>query len=405
MIEGEVAYRKLMGRLTGVAAVLAVAVAAAVSGCGSIMPRVAVPLTAHQNVVVEGFSDIRFRGDVLTAQATSMIERQYQQIARTSSGAGRRTSADFLAISGGGSDGAFSAGFLNGWTAAGTRPAFEIVTGVSTGALAAPFAFLGAEYDGALRRIYTEISDKDVYTSNGPLGVLGESLLDTSPLRKIVEAELTDEMLDKIAAEYEMGRRLLIQTTDIERQVPYIWNITRIASQKSSDRRRLIADVLMASAAIPGVFPPVRINVNVDGHAIEELHVDGGVAAQVFFAPPGLDLARLETRYFGKPRDQRLVLIRNGKLTPETKATEPTTLSLGARAVSTLIKFQSLQDISKIRSAFARPGSHFKVASIPEKFTVVPTGLFDKDYMKALYKEGYKTGIHQGRHSGRAAQQ
>ncbi len=405
MIEGEVAYRKLMGRLTGVAAVLAVAVAAAVSGCGSIMPRVAVPLTAHQNVVVEGFSDIRFRGDVLTAQATSMIERQYQQIARSSSGAGRRTSADFLAISGGGSDGAFSAGFLNGWTAAGTRPAFEIVTGVSTGALAAPFAFLGAEYDGALRRIYTEISDKDVYTSNGPLGVLGESLLDASPLRKIVEAELTDEMLDKIAAEYEVGRRLLIQTTDIERQVPYIWNITRIASQKSSDRRRLIADVLMASAAIPGVFPPVRINVNVDGHAIEELHVDGGVAAQVFFAPPGLDLARLETRYFGKPRDQRLVLIRNGKLTPETKATEPTTLSLGARAVSTLIKFQSLQDINKIRSAFARPGSNFKVASIPEKFTVVPTGLFDKDYMKALYKEGYKTGIHQGRHPGRPAEQ
>ncbi|MEQ1696422.1 MAG: patatin-like phospholipase family protein [Hyphomicrobiaceae bacterium] len=396
MIEGEAAYRRVFVRFAGVVAVLAAA--AGLPGCATIMPRVAVPLMAHQAVIVEGFNDIRFRGDVVTAGATAMIGRQYRQIAQASGGdSRRRTTADFLAISGGGSDGAFSAGFLNGWTASGTRPKFEIVTGVSTGALAAPFAFLGADYDAALRRIYTGISDKDVYTSNGPLGVLGESLLDASPLRKIVEAELTEEMLDRLAAEYEHGRRLLIQTTDIERQIPYIWNVTRIASQKSSDRRKLIADVLMASAAVPGAFPPVRINVTVDGQAIEELHVDGGLAAQVFFAPPGLDMARFETKYFGKPRDQRLVLIRNGKLSTETKATEPTTLALAARAVSTLIKYQSLQDISKIQGAFARPGSHFKVVSIPDTFSLVAGSLFDKDYMKALYKVGYEAGLRAGR--------
>lgn len=385
---------------TFVVGMMAFAAVAALAGCAAIMPRVAVPLMAHQHVIVEGFDDIRFRGDLVTPAATAMIDRQYQQIALTSGGDGRRTSADFLAISGGGSDGAFSAGYLNGWTASGRRPKFEIVTGVSTGALAAPFAFLGSDYDSALRRFYTEISDKDVYTSNGPLGVLGESLLDPAPLRKIIEDVLTDEFLDRLAAEYELGRRLLIQTTDIERQIPYIWNVTRIASQRSADRRKLIADVLMASAAVPGAFPPVRINVTVDGQHIEELHVDGGLAAQVFFAPTGLDLARFETKYFGKPRDQRLVLIRNGKLSTETKATEPQTLSLAARAVSTLIKYQSLQDISKIRSAFARPGSHFKVVSIPDTFTLVAASLFDKDYMKALYKEGYKMGS-QGARSGR----
>lgn len=396
MIVGSDAYRTGKIGLAGTA--LVVAVAAAVQGCAAVMPRVALPLMAHQSVVVEGFNDIRFRGDVVTPGATAMIDRQYEQIARSSGADGRRrVSADFLAISGGGSDGAFSAGFLNGWTATGTRPKFEIVTGVSTGALAAPFAFLGADYDAALRRIYTGISDKDVYTSNGPLGVLGESLLDPTPLRKIIEAELSEEMLDRLAAEYELGRRLLIQTTDIERQIPYIWNITRIASQKSADRRKLIADVLMASAAVPGAFPPVRVNVTVDGQPIEELHVDGGLAAQVFFAPVGLDLARFETKYFGKPRDQRLVLIRNGKLSTETKATEPMTLSLAARAVSTLIKYQSLQDISKIRGAFARPGSHFKVVSIPDTFGLVAASLFDKDYMKALYKVGYEAGLRAGR--------
>ena len=378
----------------------AVLVALAVSGCGMIMPRVALPLTINQAVIIEGYEDIRARGDVVTPRIAAVIDRQYQQIlaAPAGSGAGARTqSADFLAISGGGSDGAFGAGYLNGWTAAGTRPTFEVVTGVSTGALAAPFAFLGKDYDRALKRIYTQITDKDLYTSNGIFGVAGESLLDTKPMRAFIEAELTDEMLDRLAAEHELGRRLLIQTTDIERQIPYIWNITKIAAHKQRDRRKLITDILMASAAIPGVFPPVRINVMVDGQEIEELHVDGGLAAQVFFAPQGLDLATYEKRFFGRARDHRMLLIRNGKMLPETNATEPRTLPLAARAISTLIKYQSMADISRIKRFFARPGSKFNAVGIPEDFSLTTTSLFDKDYMTALYKVGYQLGYQHGR--------
>jgi len=385
-------------RWAGVTA--AVLAAVALSACATIMPRVALPLMVSQVPVVEGYDDIRARGDVVTPRVAAIIDRQYAQILAAPAGTGARArthSADFLAISGGGSDGAFAAGYLNGWTAAGTRPAFEIVTGVSTGALAAPFAFLGKDYDRALRRIFTQVTDKDLYTSNGPLGVIGESLLDPTPMRAFIAAELTDEMLDRLAAEHELGRRLLIQTTDIERQIPYIWNITRIATHKTADRRRLITDILMASAAVPGVFPPVRINVTVDGQHIEELHVDGGLAAQVFFAPPGLDLATFEKRHFGKHRDHRMILIRNGKMNPETNATNPQTLPLAARAISTLIKYQSMADIDRIKRVFARPGSHFQAVGIPETFNAKAESLFDKDYMTALYKEGYRLGLEHGR--------
>jgi hypothetical protein len=154
---------------------------------------------------------------------------------------------------------------------------------------------------------------------------------------------------------------------------------------------------LMASAAIPGVFPPVRINVTVDGQEIEELHVDGGLAAQVFFAPQGLDLATYEKRFFGKARDHRMLLIRNGKMLPETNATEPRTLPLAARAISTLIKYQSMADISRIKRFFARPGSQFNAVGIPEDFSLTTNSLFDRDYMLALYKVGYQMGYQHGR--------
>lgn len=365
-------------------------------GCASLMPRVAEPIGPRQVAVVEGFLEVRARGDLLTPQVSQVLDKQFRQILASGS-ASRRDIVNYLAVSGGGSDGAFASGFLNGWTAAGTRPEFEAVTGVSTGALVAPFAFLGPAYDRSLKRIYTQITDKDVYTSNGIFGVVGESLLDPTPLRRMIEGELTDEFMDKLAAEHERGRRLLIQTTDIERQIPYIWNITKIATHRNVDRRKLITDILMASAAVPGVFPPVRFEVTVDGVQIEELHVDGGLAAQVFFAPPGLNLSDYERRYFGKSRQKHMVLIRNGKLDPETNATDPQTLPLAARAISTLIKYQSKADIDRVRRLFAEPGSSFRAVGIPDGFNVQASGLFDRDYMKALYKVGFDQGYSYGR--------
>lgn len=365
------------------------------SGCSVASQRVALPIPAEKSALVNGVADIRFRGDVLTRAVENVVHSQYQQILQTQPRAGRdeRTATvDFLAISGGGADGAFAAGFLEGWSRSGTRPSFEVVTGVSTGALVAPFAFLGSSYDRTLKAIYTGISDDDVYRSQGLFGLLGESLLDPSPLRTRIEQLLTEAFLDRIAAEYELGRRLLIQTADVERQVPIIWDLTKIAARDRSNRRALITDILLASASIPGLFPPVRIKTNIDGQMIEELHVDGGITAQIFFAPPGLDLPRFETRYFGKPRTQRLHLIRNGKLVAETEATEPQALPLVNRAVSTLIKYQSIQDVSRIRRAFEQNGSNLSIAAIPSTFQIKPKSLFDQNYMIALYANGYAIG-------------
>ncbi len=363
------------------------------AGCGTLLPRTAVSIPANAAVSVAGFPAIRGRADVVTKDAENAIKTQFQQIVKTRGRSSAQTqSVDYLAISGGGADGAFAAGFLNGWSQSGTRPQFEVVTGVSTGALVAPFAFLGSAYDRKLKRVFTEISDADVYVNKGILGIAGESVLDPTPLRKMIEEILTEEFLDALAVEYGKGRLLLVQTTDIERQVPYIWNLTKIAASNRNERRRLITDLLLASAAIPGVFPPVRIIVTVDGQQIEELHVDGGLAAQVFFAPPGIDLVKFETTYFGKPRKKRLYLIRNGKQVPETLPTEPQTLELAKRAISTLIKYQSMDDIYRIQTIFGRTGLETQVASIPPSFAVQQKTPFDQDYMRALYDSGYGIG-------------
>lgn len=365
----------------------------ALAGCAMMSPPSIEPVALNSPIVVEGLTDVRARADIVSDAVDRLVKYQYRQILKTrGAGAIETRRVDFLAISGGGADGAFAAGFLNGWSESGTRPEFEVVTGVSTGALVAPFAFLGRPYDHKLKRVFTEISDADVYVNKSIFGFLGESLLDPTPLRHMIESILTDDFLDAIGAQERFGRLLLVQTTDIERQVPYIWNITRIAAAAKPIRRKLITDILLASAAIPGVFPPVRFNVILDGRQIEELHVDGGLAAQVFFAPAGLNLRKFETRYFGQPRQQTLYLIRNGKLVPEAIAAETQTFELAKRAISVLIKYQSMEDIYRIQTSFAQTGLVSRIAAIPPHFMLLAKSPFDQDYMRALYATGYDVG-------------
>jgi predicted acylesterase/phospholipase RssA len=161
-----------------------------------------------------------------------------------------------LAISGGGENGAFGAGLLVGWTAAGARPVFKGVTGISTGALTAPFAFLGSAYDDKLREVYTTITGKDVLESRGIYGVLfQDSMADNAPLRKTVAKYVDQAMLDAIGKESKKGRILLIGTTNLDAMRPVIWNIGAIANSGQPDRLKLVQDILVASAAIPGAFP------------------------------------------------------------------------------------------------------------------------------------------------------
>ncbi len=372
---------------TGLVVVLAVMM----SGSVAVQERAAVPGPHIHSAQVSGYGDIRFWGDEVTPTIEAIIRRQYRQVRQAALSGEPGVSvrrADFLAISGGGGDGAYAAGFLTGWTRSGQRPHFEVVTGVSTGALAAPFAFLGPSYDGVLKEIYTRYADSDLVVDRGLLGFMGSSRYDTAPLKGLLERYMTDGVLDAIAQEYAKGRRLLVQTTNIDAQRPVIWDLSAIAASRQPDRRDLIVRVLLASTALPGLFPAVRIRVNADGRAYDELHVDGGVTAQIFFAPPRTRFARFEQMAFGRPRERTLYVIRNGKLTPDYKATEERAFPLATRSITTLTKYQALSDLRRLDRIARETNARVLFTSIPPDFTTAARSEFDREYMSELFRVG-----------------
>ncbi|WP_181832715.1 patatin-like phospholipase family protein [Bosea caraganae] len=338
---------------------------------------------------VVNYGTIRFWGDAVAENTSQYLDNQYKQIA-ASGCRPCQSAATFLALSGGSGDGAYGAGFLAGWTARGDRPQFEAVTGVSTGSLAAPFVFLGSKYDDALREIYTRYGDEQLFRTKGVFGLLSESLYDNAPLRLIIERYTTDALLDEIAAQHRKGRRLLVQTTNLDAQRPVIWDMGSIAASGQPDRKKLFVDILLASAAIPAVFPPVRLNVTSNGRAYDELHVDGGVTSQIFFAPPGLDLKGAAQRNLGHQRKLSLYVIRNGKLKPEYRASVQTVVGLATRSIATLVKYQALANIWTISAAAERLGARFSFTAIPESFQEKQRSDFDTNYMKSLFDLGFE---------------
>lgn len=384
-------------RLPRVQTVIPLIVAAGIlSSCIAAPGRVPIPADRVSDVQIEQGELTRFWGDEVTPALHSIIGQQYKQT-REAVRSGRRPptaahNVDFLAISGGGADGAFAAGYLTGWSEKGDRPQFEVVTGVSTGALAAPFAFLGPDYDKELQEVFTHYGDRDIYRNLGLLGVIGRALYDNEPLRELIGRYLTHEMVGAIAAEYHTGRRLLIQTTNIDAQRPVVWDVSAIAAGTRTDRRERIIEILLASAAIPAVFPPVRIDVMLDGRAGQELHVDGGTVAQIFFAPPNLGLSAYEKQYFGQARNQRLYLIRNGRLTPEYATTGETSLGIARRSIETLIKYQTISDLTRLQLQTTAANGQLYFASIRDQFVLKPKSEFDQRYMQQLFAFGHEEG-------------
>src|SRR6185369_2914693 len=188
----------------------------------------------------------------------------------------------YLALSGGGADGAYGVGVLNGWTAAGTRPAFSVVSGVSTGGLIAPFAFLGSQYDDTLREVYTSGIASSLLDDPSIIRVLfGSGLFGNKRLRELVARYVGPEILAAVARENARGRKLLVATTDLDTQRTAIWDMGKIAAVGSPEALRLFRDVMAASASIPLVFPPILIEAEGQGRRFEEMHVDGGVTAPV----------------------------------------------------------------------------------------------------------------------------
>lgn len=293
-----------------------------------------------------------------------------------------------LVLSGGGSYGAYTAGFLSGWTKAGNRPEFDVVTGVSTGALIAPMAFLGPKHDGDVRRLYTEIKQKDVISMRPWATVpFRDAAASAAPLRRTVESELNPDTLAEIAAEHRKGRRLYIGTTNLDARRFVIWDIGAIASRGGDDARRLIVDILIASSSVPGVLPPVEIQVEVDGKPYSELHVDGGVTSPLFLPAEVYDA-------MAKPGPApEVFVVVAGKQYADPAAVKSRVLKvLGASAG---VFYHGLQraEVSRVYHAAARTGAVVRVTSLRQEFPITDTGIeFDQESMGRLYAEGQTVG-------------
>jgi len=297
--------------------------------------------------------------------------------------AGPRT---YLALSGGGADGAYGAGVLNGWTETGTRPSFSIVSGVSTGALIAPFAFLGPQYDPTLREFYTSGIAESLLDSLNPFNaIFGSGLFGNTRLRELVAQYIDADFVAAVAAEHAKGRLLFVVTTNLDSQRAVIWNLGRIASLHTMEGLNLFRDVVAASASLPAVFPPMLVNAQAAGVRFQEMHVDGGVTAPVLTLP---EAYLLRNASWGKSLDLQLYILMNNKIEPEFQVVQNRTLEIAARSSSTLIKAQT-RSILYTTYDFARRNKYgFNLTYIETERPPSPTG-FDTAYMRALFQYGY----------------
>ncbi len=317
---------------------------------------------------------------------------EYEYKPDVNTGVGGQSDCSFLALSGGGANGAFGAGFLCGWTASGTRPSFRIVTGISTGSLIAPLAFLGTEYDELLKKYYTTIRTKDILDVQGLLGfgvmpvLAGESYASTKPLQKLI-AELVDEkVLTGVATEHAKGRRLYIGTTYLDAQRFMVWDMGAIAGSGRPDALKLFRKVMLASASIPGVFPPVYFNVETNGKKYDEMHVDGGVITEVF------GYGRLFAEQPDKTIQKGLCsiyVIRNGKLDTESEPLPRRVIPIVGRSFSTLMKAHSWNDMFRIYAVALKDGVDFNYVSIPHDYKSRGKEMFDPVEMKRLFDLGF----------------
>jgi hypothetical protein len=356
----------------------------------------AVPEALTTRAVVPGIPNARYWVGIETETFTrdALAAREREQAFRARSGqTGELPPADLLALSGGGDKGAFGSGLLNGWTASGTRPTFKVVTGVSTGALIAPFAFLGSDYDDVLKEVFTTIGPDDVLTPRSVLAVIeNDGMADNQPLWGLISRHVDQSLLDAIAEQHKNGRILLIATTDLDARQPVIWNMGNIAESGAPGALNLFRSILLASAAIPGAFPPAMIRVEADGQAYDEMHVDGGASAQVFLYPPSLGV---QMRALGAEtnRTGRVFVIRNSWLESTWDPPNRRTIDIAGRAISSLIQTQGFGDLYRIYLTTQRDGFDFNLAFIGPEFQPPSHAQFDTGFMNALYDYGYQLGL------------
>jgi hypothetical protein len=376
-------------------AVCGIALLLLLGGCESLL-RDPAPVD-RPPPVLEGFKDIRYYPlnpalpppPSLAAAYVGEPEDAYEK-------ADGSIVYNYLAVSGGGSDGAFGAGLLKGWSETGTRPKFKFVTGVSTGALIAPFAFLGSDYDTILKEAYTTVDARKLYLARGLMSLLWqESLTDNKPFQEMIAKYVDEKLLDRIAEEHKKGRRLFVLTTDLDREEPVVWDMGAIAASGSPNRLTLSRQVILASASIPAFFPPVLIRVKVDGAVRDELHVDGGVFAQSFFVGHQLDLRAMERKahpdWTGKIV-HRLYVIRNGRLDPQPRQVERSLSSIAAYSIDSMLKASGINDLYRLYLGDLSGELELRYVAIPHDY--VPSSL--DEFNQAEMQKQYSLGLEMG---------
>ncbi|MET3521856.1 patatin-like phospholipase family protein [Mesorhizobium abyssinicae] len=384
------------GRLKALLRIVVIGLCATqLTGCIAAHPRDGVPTKDMATAQVSGYpSDIRIWGDLYAsypAERLAVFHNQRVRAARTDRSI-NLSELNALTLSGGGSSGAFGAGILGGWTKAGNRPNFDIVTGISAGSLIAPFAFLGPAYDEQIKEGLTTITDSNIYTRHTILGALASgSLSSNAPLAKMLDEYITKDMLVLVAREYAKGRRLFIGTTNLDADRAVIWDMGAIAASNRPDRLKLFKEVMLASTSIPGIFPPVDVEVTAAGRTYHEMHVDGGTTMEIFLMPAGLTLGALSQTFHTRVK-ARLYIIRNGRTTPEPSIVKATLPDIAKKAVSSLIKTQGIGDLYRLYAIARRDGIQYNYIDIPTDFTVEAKTPFDNKFMRALYKKGVEMG-------------
>jgi hypothetical protein len=298
----------------------------------------------------------------------------------------------FLALSGGGMYGAYTVGVLSGWTATGSRPRFDVVTGVSTGGLVATYAFLGPEYDAPMVRLYTSVTDRDIYRRR-PLPALlwSDAAASSEPLKKLIERNVDDEVIEAVAKAHATGRRLYVGTTNIDTRRLVVWDMGAIASSGRPDAKDLYRKILLASASVPGFFPPVPIEVEVNGRKVTELHVDGGATAGVFLRASTLNLTPDALKAGRQPlAGSDVYVIVAGKLYADPTCTDRRTVRIGESALTSVVYSQTRGDLFRIYTLSLIGGMKYHLAAIPEDFKLSADPMvFDPAEMRRLYDAGY----------------
>ena len=377
-------------------AALAVGIASFLAGCTT-LPRNAVPVALMAEATIPGQPQVRAGAGRIDEAMSRDLALSFKQEspAQFPPGADGVVRYAHLAISGGGANGAFGAGFLNGWTKTGTRPVFKIVTGVSTGALMAPFAFIGPAYDGALREFYTTTASRNIFQALSILPQLlgGESFADSTPLRLLIEQHVDAEVLRQVAQAHAAGRRLYMGTADLDSQRFIVWNMGLIAASGRPEALALFRLVMLASASIPVAFPPVLFQVEAAGQRFDEMHVDGGVGANVFYSGGVFSFSAAREGVGRGAGRETIFIIHNGQLLPVPRPTTRSVRGIALRSFESAGKAAFVGDLFRIYAIAVREQADFNWITMPDGVELAGEELFDPVLMRQLYDLGYANAV------------